>query len=69
MFAGALQMLFLLYATEPSSPIDTSTRMGLPQFKAMLQAAKVLSSSVPPERVDELYMTLQASPGALARCA
>lgn len=67
--AGALQMLFLLGASEASSPVDTTTRMGLQQFKTMLQTAKVTSSSVPPERVDELYMALQAAPGALARCA
>lgn len=65
--AGALQMLFLLHASEGTSPVDTSTRMGLQQFKALLQAAKVTSSSVPPEKVDELYMSLQASSGALAR--
>lgn len=61
-------MLFLLYASEASSLVDTTTRMGLPQFKALLQAAKVTNSSVPPEKVDELYMALQASPGATARC-
>lgn len=60
-------MLFLLHASESSGPVDTATRMGLPQFKALLQAAKVTSSSVPVERVDELYMAVQASPGALAR--
>lgn len=61
-------MLFLLYASDASSPVDTTTRMGLPQFKALLQAAKVTNSSVPPEKIDELYMALQASPGATARC-
>jgi hypothetical protein len=61
-------MLFLLYASEASGLVDTTTRMGLPQFKALLQAAKVTNSSVSPEKVDELYMALQASPGATARC-
>lgn len=67
MLAGALQMLFLLCASETASPMDTTTRMGLQQFKTMLQTAKVTSSSVPAERVDELYAALQASPGAAAR--
>jgi hypothetical protein len=67
--AGALQMLFLLHSSEGPSPMDTAMRMGLQQFKALLTAAKVTGSSVPPEKIDELFMSLQASPGALARCA
>lgn len=62
-------MLFLLHASEGPSPMDTAIRMGLQQFKTLMTAAKVTSSSVPPEKMDELFMSLQASPGALARCA
>lgn len=58
-------MLFLLHASETPGSVGTDTRMGLPQFKAVLQAAKV--TSVLMERVEELYMSLQASPVAAAR--
>lgn len=62
-------MLFLqASASDAASPVDTVTRMGLLQFKSLLQAAKVTSSSVPAEKFDELYMSLQASQGAMARC-
>lgn len=60
-------MIFLLYASDSSGPVDAAARMGLQQFKSMLQAAKVTSSSVPPEKVDEVYTMLQTSPGALSR--
>lgn len=60
-------MLFLLYACEASTPIDHIHRMSLPQFKAMLHAAKVTSSSLPPEKLDELFTTVQASSGAHSR--
>lgn len=60
-------MLFLLYTCEASTPIDHIQRMNLPQFKAMLHAAKVTSSSLPPEKLDEVFTAVQASPGALAR--
>lgn len=65
--AGALQMLFLLYACEASTPIDHMHRMSLPQLKAMLHAAKVTSNSLQPEQLDELFTTVQASSGALSR--
>jgi hypothetical protein len=60
-------MLFLLYASDSSGPVDAAARMGLQQFKSMLQAAKVTSSSVPPEKVDALYTMLQTSASALSR--
>lgn len=62
-------MLFLLHASEGPSSMDTAMRMGLQQFKTLLTAAKVTSSSVPTEKMDELFLSLQSSPGALARCA
>uniref|UniRef100_A0A383WE37 Uncharacterized protein n=1 Tax=Tetradesmus obliquus TaxID=3088 RepID=A0A383WE37_TETOB len=65
--AGALQMLFLLYTCEASTPVDAIHRMTLPQFKAMLHAAKVTSSSLPPEKLDELFTAVQASKGAVSR--
>ncbi|KAF6247868.1 hypothetical protein COO60DRAFT_1707360 [Scenedesmus sp. NREL 46B-D3] len=65
--AGALQMLFLLYTCEASTPIDAIHRMSLPQFKAMLHAAKVTSSSLPPEKLDEIFTSVQASRGAVSR--
>lgn len=64
---GALQMLFLLYTCQASTPLDFIHRMSLPQFKAMLQAAKVTSSSLPPEKLDDVFTAVQASPGALQR--
>jgi hypothetical protein len=67
LITGALQMIFLLYASDSSGPVDAAARMGLQQFKSMLQAAKVTSTSVPPEKVDEVYTMLQTSPGALSR--
>lgn len=60
-------MLFLLYTCEASTPVDHIHRLSLPRFKAMLQAAKVTSSSLPPERLDDIFTAVQASPGALAR--
>eukprot|EP00879_Flechtneria_rotunda_P027528 GHRR01029494.1.p1 GENE.GHRR01029494.1~~GHRR01029494.1.p1 ORF type:complete len:381 (+),score=140.39 GHRR01029494.1:430-1572(+) len=65
--AGALQMLFLLYTCEASTPIDAIHRMTLPQFKAMLQAAKVTSNTLPPDKLDELLAAVQNSQGALTR--
>jgi hypothetical protein len=65
--AGALQMVFLLYTCEASTPIDAIHRMSLSQFKAMLHAAKVTSSSLPPEKLDEVFTAVQASKGAASR--
>jgi hypothetical protein len=60
-------MVFLLYTCEASTPVDAIHRMSLPQFKAMLHAAKVTSSSLPPEKLDEVFTAVQASKGAASR--
>eukprot|EP00775_Hariotina_reticulata_P001474 gene1474-1816_t len=63
----ALQMLFLLYTCEAAAAIESIHRMTLPQFKALLQAAKVTSSSLPPDKLDQLFSSVQTSPGGLHR--
>lgn len=65
--AGALQMIFLIFTCEASTPIDLINRMSLPQFKASVQAAKIPSASFPPEKLDEIFTAVVASTGAVAR--
>lgn len=62
-------MLFLLYVCEAPTAADCMHLMPLPQFKALLAAAKATSSSLPPERLDDVFRAVQVSPGAVARCA
>jgi hypothetical protein len=65
--AGALQMLFLLYTCEAAAPIESIHWMTLQQFKALLQAAKVTSSFLPPDKLDQLFSSVQTSAGGLKR--
>jgi hypothetical protein len=62
-------MLFLLFTSEVAALLEVAPRMSLPQLKALLQAARVSTGMLPPEKLEDVYTSVQAAPGALARCA
>lgn len=68
--AGGLQMMFWCYTCEggAGSP-DQICRMTLPQFRALMQAGKVITGQYPPERIDELYTAIATSEITLNRKA
>mmetsp|Transcript_34108 Transcript_34108/g.61492 ORF Transcript_34108/g.61492 Transcript_34108/m.61492 type:complete len:458 (-) Transcript_34108:462-1835(-) len=66
-YAGALQMIFWIQSSDGASSGEQLGQLTLPQFRSLMQMAKVISSRLPPEKVDEVFTTVATSENTLAR--
>uniref|UniRef100_A0A7R9VJD9 Uncharacterized protein n=1 Tax=Chlamydomonas euryale TaxID=1486919 RepID=A0A7R9VJD9_9CHLO len=66
-FAAPLQMVFYLLSSEGATSGQQLGQITLPQFRSFMQQAKVISSSFPSEKVDEIFSSVVTSLHTLAR--
>lgn len=64
---GSLQTIFLYQSSEGAAGGDQLGQITLPQFRGVMQAAKVITSRFPPEKVDEIFTGVATSEQTLAR--
>ena len=55
--AGALQMVFYHQSSEGATSGDQLGQITLPQFRGIMQGAKVITARVPPEKVRTSFGT------------